>query len=321
MEASLDAGRAEAAADRLLDLSPGIGHMVHMPAHIYMRIGRYDDSVACNVKAAQIDREYFKARGLEGIYHFYHLHNHHFLIWSAMFQGRYEDALKQCDLLMEDMPVEFRDHPGMADWFVTKLHVHIRFGRWEEAISAPKPPATQPYAIALWHYARGIGFANTGRFDEADAERRAFEAEAAKVPADQMVHVVPAPAVLEVARRMLAGEIAFKRGETEAAFEQLRAAVEAEDNLRYTEPNPWMMPSRHALAALLLQDGRVEEAERHYRDDLRRYPKNGWSLHGLAECQERRGADDEAATTRAAFEEAWSKATVTIDASCFCRTE
>ena len=321
VEASHEPGRAEAAADRLLHLSPGIGHLVHMPAHIYMRIGRYDDSVACNAKACDRDREYFAKRGNQGVYHFYHLHNHHFLIWSAMFQGRYEDAVNQCDELMKDMPESMRTHPGMADWFATKLHVYIRFGRWAEVLKSAMPPKDQPYSVAMWHYARGIAYANTGKFKEAHAEAKAFEAMAAKVPNDQMVHVVPAQHVLALARAMLAGETAFKEGKTEEAFKHLRVAVAAEDDLRYTEPNPWMMPSRHALGALLLQEGQVEEAEQCYVADLRRYPGNGWSLHGLAECQERRGATAEAEKTRERFDAAWEKATVIIKASCFCRTK
>ena len=323
MEASHTPERAEPAADRLAGLMPGVGHMVHMPSHIYMRIGRYDDSVAANAKAAILDRDFFAATGTQestGIYHGYHLHNHHFLIWSAMFQGRYEDALAQCDELMKDMPQAMRPAAGMADWFTTKFHVRIRFGRWAEILESTRPATEQPYAQAIWHYARGIAFANTGRFAGARKEAAAFEAEAKKVPGDEFIHVVAAKDVLEVARQMLAGEIAFKAGDSEAAFVALRAAVAAESALRYTEPNPWMMPTRHALGALLLQEGKVAEAESCYRDDLKRYPGNGWSLHGLAECLERRGATAEAAQAKAEFEASWSSATVAIHASCFCRT-
>ncbi len=323
MEASHEPERAEAAADRLGGLMPGVGHMVHMPSHIYMRTGRYDDSVRVNAEAARLDRQYFARTGTSestGIYHSYHLHNHHFMIWSAMFQGRYEDALAQYDELLADFPGALRGDPNYADWLTTNLHVYLRFGEWQEILRSPRPRRDQPYAVAIWHYARGIAFANTGRITEARTEASAFEAQAAKVPETQHIHVVPARDVLEVARHMLAGETSFKHGDSKAAFRSLRAAVSAESALRYTEPNPWMMPTRHALGALLLQEGHVAEAEQCYRDDLQRYPGNAWSLHGLAECLDRRGAKEEAAAVRADFETAWSKATVTIAASCFCRS-
>ncbi len=323
MEASSTPARAEACADRLGALMPGVGHMVHMPAHIYMRVGRYADSVRVNSRAAWLDREYFARTGTEqstGIYHLYHLHNHHFLIWSAMFQGRYEDALAQCDELMQDMPEALRSDPFYVDWFTTRYHVQLRFGRWEEVLGEPRPGTDQAYAAAMWHYARGLAQANLGALDEARREAELFEESAALVGDDLFIHVVPARDVLAVARHMLAGETAFKAGDTDRAFEQLRAAVAAETALRYTEPNPWMMPTRHALGALLLQEGRLEEAEEHYRADLARYPGNGWALHGLAECLERQGDPTAAAATRAQFESAWSEATVEIAASCFCRT-
>jgi tetratricopeptide (TPR) repeat protein len=321
IEASSNPGKAEAAADRLGALMPGSGHLVHMPSHIYVQIGRYMDSVECNTRASELDREYFAKVGQKGDYHFYHIHNDHFLVWSAMFQGRYEDALAASDAILRDLPEDFRGIPDAADFLVSKLHVYIRFGRWEEAIKSPMPRKDQPYAVAMWHYARGVAFANTGRFKEAQKEATAFDSVAKTVPEDQLVFVVPAPLVLRVAREMMAGEIAFKSGEFDAAFKHLRAAVEAEDSMPYSEPNPWLMPTRHALGALLLQQGESVEAEKCYREDLAQYPGNGWSLHGLAECLERRGADDEATAVRQRFDKAWANATITIKASCFCRTK
>lgn len=323
MEASSTPERAEASADRLGALMPGVGHMVHMPAHIYMRVGRYGDSVRVNSRAAQLDREYFARTNTQqstGIYHLYHLHNHHFLIWSAMFQGRYEDALAQCDELMEDMPRAVRSDPFYMDWFTTRYQVHLRFGRWKEVLSEPRPGTDQAYAAAMWHYARGVAQANLGDLDEARREAGLFEQRAAEVGDDLNIHVVPARDVLAVARHMLAGETAFKAGDTDRAFVELRAAVAAETALRYTEPNPWMMPTRHALGALLLQEGHLEEAEENYRADLARYPANGWALHGLAECLERQGDTAAATAARSEFEAAWREATIEIAASCFCRT-
>lgn len=318
MEASPEPAKAEAAADRLGKLVPGSGHLVHMPSHIYVQVGRFKDSVKCNTKASNLDREYFARVGTQGIYHTYHAHNNHFIVWSAMFRGRYEEALDACKTLEKDLPESFLSDPGVAEWLVMDVHVHVRFGRWEEALKVPRPREDQPYAIAMWHYGRGVAFANTKRIAEARTEAALFEKQAARVPDGQMVFIVPAKEVLNVAREMLAGETAFKAGDDDVAFEHLRAAVKADDNLRYSEPNPWMMPTRHALGALLLSRGKVAEAEVVYREDQKRYPGNGWSLHGLAECLERRNAA-EAATVRKKFEASWADATVKIKGSCFCR--
>ena len=318
-EASPNPGRAEAAADRLGKLVPGIGHMVHMPSHTYMQVGRFGDSIACNAKASQIDRDYFAKVGNQGHYHTYHAHNNHFLIWSAMYAGRYEDAIGGCKDLVNDLPEFFYSNPGAAEWLVTDLHVNIRFGRWEEVLKSPSPRQDQPYAVAMWHYARGVAFANTGRIPQARAEAAGVEKAAEKVPAEQKVFIVPAQKVLHVAREMLAGETAYKAGQHRLAFDHLRAAVKAEDALRYSEPSPWMMPTRHALGALLLESGQVAEAEECYREDLKQHAANGWSLYGLAECLERRNKLAEATQMRQRFKAAWADATVSIKASCFCR--
>ena len=182
-------------------------------------------------------------------------------------------------------------------------------------------PEDQPYARAMWHYAGGVAYANTGRYEEAKEEAGKFEKQAAAVKKDSEMRYVPALEVLKIAREMLAGETAFKQGQHELAFKHLTAAVSVEDALHYTEPSPWMVPTRHALGALLLQQGEIEDAEKCYRDDLKMRPGNGWALHGLAECLDRGGQTDEAAKVREQFNEAWTNATVEIKASCFCRTE
>jgi tetratricopeptide (TPR) repeat protein len=320
IEPSPNPGKAEAAADRLGALVPGSGHLVHMPAHIYVQMGRYMDSIACNRKASRIDREYFARVGTKGIYHFYHLHNTHFLIWSAMYAGRYEDAVTACDQMVKDVPDQFLGVFEAAEFLSSKLHVLIRFGRWEEVLATPAMPENQPYARAMWHYARGIAYANTGRYKEATEEARKFENQAAAVDEDSEMRYVPALEVLNIAREMLAGETAFKQGDHEIAFKHLTAAVATEDALHYTEPSPWMVPTRHALGALLLQQGKIEEAEKCYRKALKLRPGNGWALHGLAECLERRDQKEAAAKVRKQFDEAWTNATVEIKASCFCRT-
>ena len=311
--------RAEAAADRLAGLMPGSGHLVHMPAHIYMRVGRYMDSIESNKKATALDRAYFaRKKGTQGRYHFTHAHNNHFLAWSAMYAGRYDDAVLGCEQAIAAIPAALRDEASAAEYLTAISHVYIRFGRWEELLAAPPPPSKHPYAHALHHYGRGVAYANTGRFDEARSEAAAFERFAAAVPKDTTNRRVRAHDVLAIARHMLAGETAFKAGDEQAGLEQLRLAVEQEDRLRYQEPSSWMMPTRHALGALLLDAGRIDEAEAVYRRDLELHAENGWALNGLAQCLERRGLAAEAAAVRLRFDGAWAGATVKIKASCFC---
>jgi len=322
-EASKEPWKAEASADRLdrMPFGVSLGHLVHMPGHIYVQVDRYADTMRVNEEASNLDREYFERAGDQLGYHYYHAHNNHFRVWAALYIGNYEEALEAARLTVEDFPDVFEGDPGIGEWLTMDMHVHLRFGAWQKVLELPRPREDQPYAIAMWHYARGIAFANTGRIDEARAEAGAFEKEVARIPQDQMVFIVSAIDVMEVAREMLAGEIEYKAGNVELGFEHLRKSIVAEDALRYSEPSPWMVPTRHSLGALLLEQGRVEDAEPLYREDLIKYPGNIWSLAGLMECLERQGRDDEEARTiRTQFERAKANATVDVSGSCFCRT-
>ncbi|MDH3591575.1 MAG: hypothetical protein OER88_06835 [Planctomycetota bacterium] len=312
--------RAEAAADRLAGLVPGSAHLVHMPAHIFVRLGRYRDAVETNRKAVALDRAYFarKKTDVPARLHFSHAHNNHFLAWSAMYAGRYEDAVLGCKQATAAIPDELRDDVGAAEYLASIVHVYIRFGRWEDLLAAPPPPSKHPLALALHHYGRGVACANTGRFDQERREAEAFERFAAAVPPDTRARRIRVHDILAIARQMLAGEAAFLAGEQLRGLNHLRRAVELEDRLSYQEPSSWMMPTRHALGALLLDANRVEEAEAVYRKDLERHAENGWALHGLARCLERLRRADEAAAVRRRFATAWEDATVTIQASCFC---
>jgi tetratricopeptide (TPR) repeat protein len=325
LEGSQTPQKAEAAADRLGKITPGIGHMVHMPAHIYMRVGRYKDSLEVNKVATKLDQDYFAKAGVMGVYHVYHVHNDHFVCWTSMFMGRYEDALKAADDMIAHLPEPFLEVPAfqpmLAPFLVTKFKVYIRFGKWDEILKADKPKWEFPYCQAIYHYARGIALANTGEAEKAKAEAEEFERWASKVPEDEIATGISGREIMPIAREMLAGEMAFKSGEYDKAFKHLRAAVAAELSMRYTEPNPWMVPARHALGALLLQRGNFEEAQKIYEDDLKWYPENGWSLIGLAECLEKGGKMMEAHKVHARFKKAWADATVEIKGSCFCRTE
>jgi tetratricopeptide (TPR) repeat protein len=319
-EPSGEAYRAEAAADRLLELTPGLGHMVHMPAHIYVQVGRYEDSVRCNDEGARLDREYFAKAGPQGIYHGYQAHNTHFRVWSAMYMGAYEEALEACQVLLDDLPDMMKEDPSTSQWTGMEQTVHLRFGNWEAALASPRPSDKQPYAVAIWHYGRGLAYANTKRFDAARTEAELLDEVAKTLPDDDMEFFETADRVMTIAREMLAGEIAYLSGDHELGYEHLRKWVEAEDALDYSEPSPWMVPTRHSLGALLLEQGRLAEAEELYRHDLKLHRGNIWSLHGLAEALERGGKTVEAAQVRAQFEEVSAKASVDVRSSCYCRT-
>lgn len=320
-EPSGQAHRAEAAADRLGALTPGLGHMVHMPSHVYIQVGRYADSVRVNEEGARLDREYFARAGQRRIYPLYQAHNTHFRVWAALYIGDYEEALEACRVLLEDLPDAYESRPVAALWLVMDQTVHLRFGRWQAVLDVPAPRADQPFAGALWHQARAVALANTGRIAEARAEAEAFETLANQFPADAETEFFEdASIVLEIAREMMAGETEYKAGNVDVGLEHLRAAVAAEDRLKYSEPSPWLVPTRHSLGALLLEQGRVDEAEPLYRHDLERHAGNLWSLLGLSECLERSGRTAEAAEVNAQLEEVRRLATVDVRASCYCRT-
>ncbi len=324
IEASADPGKAEAAADRLGSLTPGLGHMVHMPSHIYVQVGRFEDSIRVNEDASRLDREYFAKAGDQMGYHFYHAHNNHFRVWSGLYTGNYDDALEAARLTLEDLPDAFESSPDAAQWLTMELEVYLRFGEWQEVLNLPKPLEDQHYAVAMWHYGRGIAFANTERISQARVEAELFEQEVARIPQDQMVFIVSALDVMDVAREMLAGEIEYKAGNIELGFEHLRKSIVAEDALRYSEPSPWMVPTRHSLGALLLEQGgeeHIKEAEQLYREDLMESPENIWSMAGLMECLQRQGKDDEARALSARFDRAKAFASVTVQSSCPCRTQ
>jgi tetratricopeptide (TPR) repeat protein len=198
--------------------------------------------------------------------------------------------------------------------------VLVRFGKWQEVLAEPEPDALFPGTRAFRRYARGLAFSALGRIDEAAAEQAAFEAAYAAVPESYTIGNNPTRTVLDIGRAMLAGELEYRRGNHEVAFAHLRDAVARDEALKYDEPWGWFQPAAHALGALLLEQGRLDEAEDVYRRDLELHPGNGWALHGLEECLRRTGRTAEADATLRAFRERWQRADVTIRASCFCRT-
>jgi len=307
-------------ADRLASLVPGSGHLVHMPSHVYIRTGRYADAVAANVRGIDVDLGIVARTGRTGFYELYRAHNYHFLVYAAMFDGRSELAVRTAFALTRELsPDVVRAMPEFLDAFLAvPYHALVRFGRFREVLELEEPEPYLPVTRAMRRYARGVALSALGRVDEAALEQEAFEEAFAAVPESFLAGNNSARTVLAIGRELLAGELAYRRGERDAAFEALRRAVELDEALRYDEPWGWMTPARHALGALLLEDGRVHEAEEVYRADLARHPENGWALRGLADCLRLRDARDEAAEVEARFARAWVNADVAIRASCYC---
>jgi tetratricopeptide (TPR) repeat protein len=320
VEASREPGRAEAAADRLRPLMPGAGHLVHMPAHIYWRVGRYGDAVTVNVAAADADRAYFKTATPSPIYRgLYYPHNIDFIWQSAAMQGRSAETVRAAREFASNAPAEMiKQMPDMETAPVAPIVALVRFGRWDEVLAYPAPPSEWTYTSGVWRYARGVAFNGKGQADLAAGELRALEAILQSVPPERTVaFFFRAKNVLQLAANLLAGEIAAKAGDFTTAERLLRAAVAEQDSHWFTEPPPWYFPVRQSLGAVLLQAGRPGEAEQVYREDLRRNPGNGWSLYGLAVSLRAQGKTAEAAQVDESFRKAWAQADVTLTASRF----
>jgi len=317
LEASRTPQRALAAAERLAQLAPDAGHMVHMSSHIFVRVGRYADAVRSNQQAIEADRRFdaqLRAQGYAPLGHV--SHHHHFLWASAAMHGNTAVALEAADWLREQaaQPEQPFGDGGSNDYFLALPWLaQVRFARWEEILAAPEPkwPAhASAYPQAIRHYARGIALARTGRAAAAQKELAALQA-AARDPglADLTLKGIDElTALLALAEASLRGEILLARRQHKAAIESLRRAVELEDALESEEPPPWAVPARQALGAALLLAGRPADAERAFRSDLERHPENGWALHGLAESLRRGRRAVEAAAVEERFRVAWQDA-------------
>jgi tetratricopeptide (TPR) repeat protein len=319
VEASRRPERAVGAADRLRRLVPASGHLVHMPAHIDVRTGRWDQAAEQNRQAAAIDAAYRARSPHQEFYRLYMAHNHHFLAYACMMLGRRDEAIDAARAMIAAVPAEWaRENAALIDgYYPIEIEALLRFGQWDRLLAMEHPPEFLPITTALWRYARAASLGALGRLDEADAERERFRAAVAGVPAGAMMAINPASTVLAIAGHVLDGELAFRRGDTDGAVRHLREAVRIEDTLRYMEPPDWVQPARHSLGAVLLAAGRVDDAEKVYREDLARWPGNGWSLYGLWQCLERRG-DAGAAEAEARFKEAWRHADTRLHATCLC---
>jgi tetratricopeptide (TPR) repeat protein len=317
----VDPKRAEPAADRLRGLTPGAGHLVHMPSHIYIQVGRYAEAAAANVLAVKADEGYVTQCRAQGIYPLnYYPHNIHFLFWARMMQGKSADALAAARKAASRIPA---DQHG-DDWAVyqtilsTPLFAMARFGHWSEILAEPEPPSSSTYWHGVWLWARGLAELRSGHAERAQAQLAALDAVASNPrTAEQLVGYSNGARVLTIASNVLAGEIDAAARRYDAAIVHLDRAVRLQDGLQYTEPPDWYYPVRHNLGAVLLEAGRPEEAETVYWQDLRQFPENGYSLFGLSQTLRAEGRKDEAAAIEARFEKAWAESDVKLDASRF----
>jgi tetratricopeptide (TPR) repeat protein len=325
VEASNEPERGVAAADRLRELLPAAGHLVHMPAHIYARVGRWHDAVIANEKAIAADDAYLAAcRPQPGVYPLgYVPHNHHFLWFAATMSGQRGTALAAAGATEErTSDPELMRAPGfeaMQFFSLTPLFADVRFGRWEEIAATPAPAADLPYQVAMWHYAQGMAALRQDRLAEARKHHAALAKATGDATIEQMMSWERYSLIhgVRIAERVVAAEIAAVGSDTEAAIAAFREAAAMEDELPYDEPPGWHMPVRHSLGALLITAGRHAEAEEVYREELRRNPENGWSLLGLSQALQKQGRGDEAAQVGERFEEAWTHADFTLNTSAF----
>lgn len=327
------------AADRLRFLVPEAGHLTHMPSHLDVLVGDYRNAIDANARAIVGDDKYLDKVGALNMYTLYRVHDMHSLIYAAMLCGKSQVALEYTARLEDSLPEDLLriKSPPMADWLEAfigvRAHVLIRFGRWEDILSLPIPKDAKLYCVtvATLHYARGVAYAATGRIAEAEHEQSLFAHAQARVPENRYDYPNNCADELKVAQAMLAGEIEYRRGNYDRAFKHLRKSIEHDDNLLYSEPWGWMQPTRHAYAALLLEQGRVEQAADAYADDLgigstllprgHCHPNNIWALAGLYECLMKLGRLKEAEMLELPLKQARAIADVDVEVSCFCRTE
>lgn len=318
VEASSSPERAEGPSDTLLNLVPGAGHLVHMPSHIYYRIGRYADASRSNELAAAVDEAYIAQCNAQGFYPAaYYPHNIHFLWSSASMEGRSAVALEAARKVAANVQLEMIDEfPGVEFFKTIPLLALVQFGHWDEILAEPRPRDDLEFSMGIWHYARALAFARTGDLDAAREEH------ALLIPLKESADVMfldtiqyPATTLLAIADLLVQGEINLAEANHATAVEAFSQAVTIQDSLPYTEPPFWYYPTRHALGYALLTAGDAAAAEQVYRDDLAIYHHNGWSMFGLVQALEAQGKD--ASATRADFDMAWSQADITLEASRF----
>lgn len=329
--------QAMRSADLLGDLCPDAGHMNHMPGHTYALCGLYEKAKIASEKAIRADDLYVDYAGPFNFYTTARCHDLHLMMYACMFLGQLTPALAAADQMCATLSKEVlsvKDRPQMAitmeGYYAMRMHVLVRFGRWQQIVDTAMPDDPVLYCVstAMHHYAKGVAQAALGHADAAQAERRAFHAAVARIPENWRFFNNSARTMLAVGAAMLEGEVAYHAGDHASAFAQLRQAVQRCDDLEYTEPWAWMHPPRHALAALLAEQGHMVEAEDVYRTDLglndklqrcAQHHDNVWALHGLVECLRVRGESVELPGLEVKLAAALAKTDVPITSSCLCR--
>ncbi|KAJ5412933.1 hypothetical protein N7465_005238 [Penicillium sp. CMV-2018d] len=321
-------------ADHLRDLVPDAGHITHMPSHLDVLVGDYRSAVRANQRAAIADERYLALKGPFNFYSVYRMHTYHSLIYAAMFAGQKQAAFEAVDRMEATLPKELLS--ALADYIEVfmsvRAHIMIRFGMWDEliAIAIPSDPELYCMTIAVLHYAKGVAYAASGNVPDAERQRELYRAARARVPDTRLDWPNKCIDILGVASEMLDGEIEYRRGNYTEAFEHLRRSIELDDGLGYSEPWSWMQPTRHAYAALLLEQGHIEDAAAVYQADLgldstliraRQHPNNVWALQGYHECLIRLGRHDEARIIGPQLAIAVAVADVPVTSSCFCRLD
>jgi len=329
--------RALRSADILGELCPDAGHLNHMPGHIYMLCGEYEKARLASEKAIQADELYVDYAGAFNFYTTARAHDLHLMMFTCMFMGKFQEAINAataiCDTISYDV-LSVKGRPQMITtlegYYSMKMHVLVRFGRWHDIINEPIPSnkVIYPVTVAMHHYAKCIAHAFLNNIDDAQLQRSLYYDAISSISEERMFFNNPALSILAVGTEMMEGELAYHMGLYEKAFGHLRQSVRQYDELHYSEPWPWMHPPRHALAALLAEQGQYEEAERVYRADLglnddvsrcAQHPDNIWALHGLTECLVARGEKTESIGLRSKLSNAQKLADTQITSSCLCR--
>ena len=321
VEASPDPGRATQYADKLAAIVPGAGHLVHMPSHIYLRTGRYNDASVSNQDAIKADEAYFKADPVAGNTTYqvgYYPHNIHFFVAAASMEGRQADALKAAEEVRAKVHAEMLREPGMGGMVqhmhLTPLYTKVRFGMWDAVLADPPPPADLPFMTAIWHASRGLAHAAQGRVKEAETELAAVAAlkDDATLKTLGVSSVNFASSIVAIAHHVLSGEIDTRKHRADQAARHFAQAVAIEDDLTYMEPPDWPIPVRQLQGAALLELGRAKEAEDAFRGDLKKFPDNGWSLSGLQASLEKQGRAADAAAVKARLDHQWKMSDIQV---------
>ena len=336
LEMSPTPERALEAADQLFELCPDAGHLQHMPAHIYAICGQYENAIAVSKKAIVADEKYLDFSGPYNFYTTARCHDLHMMMYASMFAGQFQSAIEAAQAITETLTADLLavERPHMAvtleGYHSTVVHVLVRFGKWQDIIdmALPDDPVLYCVSTAMCHYARSVAHSALGHIESAEDEQSLFVQVREQIPKSRLFFNNTAHDILAIAESMMMGELEYRKGNYDDAFNHLETAALLDDNLYYSEPWAWMHPPRHALGALLLEQGRVEQAERVYRADLGldnhlsrplQHPNNVWSLHGFVECLERSGNHQEASEFRRQLDLALGRAGQVITSSCCCR--